>query len=349
MSANAKVSVIVPVYNVEPYIDRCMESLLGQSLKDIEIILVDDGSPDNCPQICDKYAEQYDNVKVVHQANAGLGPARNSGMQVATGDYIGFVDSDDWTGPEMFERLYEAAVRDNADIVASGHQDWTDGKVTKTKIHPLAGTTIKTKQEIENIRKNLYGHSPEDSVVEAFPMSVWIAIYRRKMIQDNALKFKEILSEDTIFNLTAYKCAEVITFTDGTDYCYRKENQPSITQSFSDKKLLRYQDFLTTLSQMANEETDDDCRIRAKRMAIDYCRLYVGLVDNSGDSFKEKKAHLRKFAQTEEIKSCWEGYPTEMLPVQQRVFHQMIEKGWYGAALLMNHLRQCAKKKGIWE
>ena len=91
-----KVSIIVPVYNVEKYLDRCMESLLNQTLKDIEIILVDDGSPDNCPQICDEYAKKDSRVKVVHKVNAGLGYARNSGLDVASGEYVAFVDSDDY-------------------------------------------------------------------------------------------------------------------------------------------------------------------------------------------------------------------------------------------------------------
>ena len=124
---------------------------------------MDDGSPDKSGEIADEYLRNEKRIKVVHQQNAGLGPARNSGMAVATGEYIGFIDSDDWTQPEMFERLYEAAVLENADIAVSGHQEFTNGRVTKTKMHPLAGTTIRTKQEIESIRKNLYGHSTEDS------------------------------------------------------------------------------------------------------------------------------------------------------------------------------------------
>ena len=84
----AKVSVIVPVYNVEKYLDRCMQSLLNQTLKDIEIIMVDDGSPDNCPKMCDDYAKQDSRVKVIHKKNAGLGLARNSGLEVATGEYV---------------------------------------------------------------------------------------------------------------------------------------------------------------------------------------------------------------------------------------------------------------------
>ena len=339
-----KVSIIVPMYGVEQYVEKCIDSLLNQTLKEIEIILVDDGSPDRSGEIADDYAKKDNRIKVIHQKNAGLGPARNSGIQVATGEYIGFVDSDDWANCKMFDRLYEAAVKNNSDIVVSGHCDVTNGVITKIKRHPLSGQTLHSSEEIMEIRKNLYGHKLNDDVVEAFPMSVWIAIYRRELFFEHKLEFQEILSEDIIFNLSAYKYAKVITFTGDTDYCYRKDEQPSITQTFSENKLLRYKDFLTVLTEMAIKENDEDCIIRAKRTAIDYCRLYVGIVRNSKDSLKKKKLYVKTFADTKEINKCWQGYPIETLPLQQKIFHKIIEAEYYGIALFMDWLRQCIKK-----
>ena len=104
-----KVSIVVPMYGVEPFLNKCVDSLLAQSLHDIEIILVDDGSPDRCGEIAEEYAIKDNRVKVIHQKNSGLGPARNTGMAAATGEYIGFVDSVDWANNCMFERLYNAA------------------------------------------------------------------------------------------------------------------------------------------------------------------------------------------------------------------------------------------------
>lgn len=339
-----KVSIIVPMYCVEQYIQKCIDSLVNQTLKEIEIILVDDGSPDKCGKIADEYSKKDSRIKVIHQENAGLGPARNSGIKIATGEYIGFVDSDDWVNNEMFERLYRKSIDKNADIVVSGHCDITNGVITKVKKHPLAGQTFDTLENIMEIRKNLYGHKLNDEEVEAFPMSVWISIYRRELLLKYKLEFKEILSEDIIFNLSAYKYAKVITFTGDTDYCYRKDDQPSITQTFSEKKLLRYQDFLTVLANMALLENDEDCVIRAKRTAIDYCRLYVGIVRNSNDSFKKKKEHINIFSKNRKINKLWEGYPVKSLPLQQRIFHEMIERECYGAVLFMDFLRQWIKK-----
>lgn len=101
------ISVIVPVYNVESYIHRCIDSILNQTYVNLEIILVDDGSPDNCGQICDEYAQKDNRIIVIHQSNGGLSVARNAGLNKCTGKYIGFVDSDDCIHPEMYERLYK--------------------------------------------------------------------------------------------------------------------------------------------------------------------------------------------------------------------------------------------------
>ena len=118
-----KLSIIVPVYGVANYLRKCVDSLLVQDITDYEIILVDDGSPDECPQICDEYVEKYDNIRVVHQENAGLSAARNSGINVATGDYILFVDSDDYLQPNVLGTLMEQVRRDNLDVLRFRYQN----------------------------------------------------------------------------------------------------------------------------------------------------------------------------------------------------------------------------------
>jgi len=114
------ISIIVPVYNVEPYLRRCVDSILVQTFADFECILVDDGSTDNCPTICDEYAEKDNRVIVIHQKNAGVSAARNTGLDVVCGEWIGFVDSDDWCDAEMFQVLYENAIKYGADVSICG-------------------------------------------------------------------------------------------------------------------------------------------------------------------------------------------------------------------------------------
>ena len=113
---NPLISVIVPIYNVEKYLARCVDSIVNQTYKNLEIILIDDGSPDLCPQMCDDYAEKDSRIKVVHKKNGGLSDARNAGMAVATGEYISFIDSDDYVSDDFFECLLDVMNKENSDI-----------------------------------------------------------------------------------------------------------------------------------------------------------------------------------------------------------------------------------------
>lgn len=111
-----KISVIVPVYNVEKYIHKCVDSIINQTYENLEIILVDDGSPDNCGKICDEYSKKDNRIRVIHKENGGLSSARNAGLDIATGEYIGFVDSDDYIATDMYEKLYECIQKEKSDM-----------------------------------------------------------------------------------------------------------------------------------------------------------------------------------------------------------------------------------------
>ena len=126
MNKEPMVSVIVPIYNVEKYLKRCIDSILNQTYKNLEIILVDDGSPDKCPQICDEYAKSDKRIKVIHKQNAGVSAARNDGLAIAQGDLIGFVDSDDFIHPSMYEEMVNYLVSQDCDLVSCGFSEFSD-------------------------------------------------------------------------------------------------------------------------------------------------------------------------------------------------------------------------------
>lgn len=123
-----EISIIVPVYNVEKYLDRCVNSILGQTFQDFELILVDDGSPDNCGKMCDAYTDIDKRVIVIHQKNGGLSAARNAGIEIAKGSYLGFVDSDDYIAEDMYELLYNNLKKEDADLATVGFLDIYAGK-----------------------------------------------------------------------------------------------------------------------------------------------------------------------------------------------------------------------------
>lgn len=338
------VSVIVPMYNVENYLPCCLNSLLDQSLDGIEIICVDDGSPDASGDIAANYASRHSNVKVVHRSNGGLGPARNTGIDNAAGTYIGFVDSDDWVEPDMYERLYRVAIEEDADIVVGGHKDSSEQRILCTKKHPLAGFTVRGSEEIEPVRVKLYGHAEDDNVTESFPMAVWASIYRRDLLVGNGLRFKPILSEDTLFNLRAYRCADSIVFTDITGYRYRKEGQASITKSLRPDLITRYEQFVEELFAAAEDERMlETVRMRIARTAIDCIRLCAGIIAESNISMKDKRLWLSNLMTSSLQVKYGSTLPLAALPPQQRLFEQLLLRGNYASCIVLLRFREWVK------
>lgn len=225
-----KVSIIVPVYKVEQYLKRCVDSLINQTLQDIEIILVDDGSPDNCPQMCDEFAQLDSRIKVVHKQNGGLSSARNAGIAVSTGDYLGYIDSDDYAEPDMFERLYNCTIQNDVDFVMADY-------------YRVIGDTKKEKSL--DIREGLY--SKQDIVNEIFPMlimretvdygpllSVCHCLYKTDFIKSNNLYFDEEIkwSEDCIYSAILGYMANSFYYLKGECVYNYIQNSGSISTSY---------------------------------------------------------------------------------------------------------------------
>lgn len=175
---------MIPVYNVEKYLRRCVDSVLGQTYPLHEIILVDDGSPDGCPEICDEYAERYpDRIKVIHQENRGLSGARNRGIECATGDYLGFIDSDDYIEPDMYELLAGAAEKTGADMAVGGV--WVENENgEKYSRHEIGEDRLWTREEAL-VELNSFRY---------IGISAWDKLYKKDLFRE--LKFPPVLYED---------------------------------------------------------------------------------------------------------------------------------------------------------
>ena len=189
------ISIIVPIYNVEKYLDKCIKSIINQTLKEIEIILVDDGSTDSSPRIIDEYAKKDKRIIEIHKENGGQGSARNIGLDIARGKYIGFVDSDDWIDLNMYEELYNSIIDVNADFAVGGRNTYSEDYSLKS--------SVKVNSKVyKNINKNIIEYISKDMI---YPNALVVVnkLYKRNLIIDNNVKFrevKEVGSEDTIFN-----------------------------------------------------------------------------------------------------------------------------------------------------
>lgn len=342
--AKPKVSIIVPMYNVEAYLGDCLDSLLSQSLRDIEIVAVDDGSPDSSRSIAEAYAKRDSRVKVVHRENGGLGPARNTGIEYATGEYIGFVDSDDWADRDMFLSLYKAAVEEQADIVVGGYEIWSNGKVVSKKTHPLAGRTLRGKKEVEPYRRLMLGRLPDDGGVRSWPIQVWTSIYRAEMVESSRVRFKDIRSEDMFFNIKIWKSANCVSHVSECGYRYRKDYQPSITTSFNPDTAEDFLEVFRSLLACAESEEDpDDARLRVCRQILDYGRTYVYMVEKSGLDINQKVAALKRIAKSPEFIENCKDYPTENLSRLQSLIHRALVCEKYRTALVLAWIRTVIK------
>lgn len=226
-----KVSIIVPVYKVEKYLDRCVQSLRNQTLRDIQIILVDDGSPDRCPGMCDEYAKQDSRIKVIHKPNGGLSSARNAGIDKATGEWIGFVDSDDDVEETMYEQLLDTTKAVDVDFVMGDYirirKDGSQSLVTKT----IEGGFYSK----DKIRAEIYPQLIMTEEVDYGPcLSVCLAIYKKSFLDENKLRFDEEVkwSEDNIFSAIAGYLCNGFYYLKGEGLYHYRENPGTITTSY---------------------------------------------------------------------------------------------------------------------
>lgn len=222
------ISVIVPIYKVEPYLRKCVDSILAQTYRNLELILVDDGSPDNCGAICDEYARMDRRVKVIHKPNGGLSDARNAGLDICMGQYIAFVDSDDWIEPVMYEKLLELLRRFDADMAFGGVADEMEKDGT--------ATTIKTSD---------YGESPfaEDKKAAmrryfGGSWAAWDKLYKAELFDGIRYPVGQINEDEAIVLYLLDRC-RTVCYTNEVFYHYiRRINSGSITTApFTLKKL----------------------------------------------------------------------------------------------------------------
>ena len=217
------ISVIVPVYKVEQYLDTCVQSILDQSYSQLEIILVDDGSPDHCPEKCDRWALLDKRIKVIHKKNGGLSDARNAGLEICTGDYISFVDSDDYIRPEMYERMLYAIKEEDADICAcSIIRCYSDKEVKGDVVSGVAGRS-------EEILDLLYSDS-------MFPVCAWNKLYRRELWKEIRFPVGKICEDAFTMYLLVHKAKWIVQIPEAL-YCYRIRPESIMTSSFSKKSM----------------------------------------------------------------------------------------------------------------
>ncbi|MGO5421345.1 glycosyltransferase family 2 protein [Mediterraneibacter faecis] len=224
------ISIIVPIFNVENYLEQCIRSIINQTYKNLEIILVDDGATDNCPQICDRYAGLDKRIKVIHKTNGGLSDARNAGLKIATGEYIGFVDSDDYIEPVMYERLISGCITYDAQVATCGRKNVDEnGRFINEMFIIPEVTTFNPKEVINGI-----------ITWNKFDVASWDKLYRKDLFKEMHFPVG-VYSEDLVIIPSIINKCDKIVHVGESLYCYRQRKGSITKQNFSPKKLTMLQ------------------------------------------------------------------------------------------------------------
>ena len=222
---NYSISVIVPIYKVENYLNRCVESIVHQTYHNLEIILVDDGSPDSCPRLCDEWAKKDSRVKVIHKKNGGLSDARNAGMQVATGEYISFIDSDDDIALDFFESLLSVMLKEDSDIAeCSVVKFYEDGRMEEFS-DDMAVSTFETEAALSG----LIAENP-------FHQHVWNKLYKTELVRDIPYAVGK-LNEDEFWTYQVFVRAKKVSKINKTMYYYFQRSSSIMGESYNIRRL----------------------------------------------------------------------------------------------------------------
>lgn len=336
-----QVSVIVPVYNAEKYLAQCVDSILAQTLRDMEVILVDDGSTDASPALCDTYAEKDSRVRVIHKPNGRAASARNAGLKIARGEFIAFVDSDDWIAPDMYEKMAAA----DADVCLCDYVRFKGGKA-----FPFTQTSIREgRYDKEQIRKEIYPHLVMDGVEFPVTISNWAMLIRKAVITEHQLSYREdiLVSEDAPFGSEVLYCANTFSYLKGQQFYHYRITEGSASRS--------YQPWWWDSSLRINEETENffgSCtdydftqQIKSNMFYLARAEIYY-ILNNSALSRREQNQKIRAVMNHPRVVRMMEGYDvSELSPSFRALYESIRHRSVFGRRLvgLLSRLRSTWK------
>jgi glycosyltransferase involved in cell wall biosynthesis len=319
------VSIIIPIYNVEKYLRQCLNSIVNQTYKNIEIILINDETRDNSQQIIDEFAKNDSRIKSVIQKNQGLSGARNTGISLATGDYLMFVDSDDWLSLNTLEICVSALNNNKSDVVLFSYVKEYHNHSQKKFI--LSENQYFDKEKSKKLHqriiglndKDLQNPSNADSLVTA-----WGKLYKSEIIKTNNIQFtdcKLIGSEDILFNVKCFYYTQSVEYIHKCLYHYRKNNVISMTTEYRPKLLKQFPIMFDHIEKFLIEKNLKDDYIKAFNNRIAFSIIGLGLNEMSSEtSFFVKYKNIKKIVEDFRYKKCIKQLPLNFFPFHWKIF-----------------------------
>lgn len=337
------VSIVLPIYNVEKYLDRCVKSVINQTYRNLEILLVDDGSPDDCPQKCEEWGKKDSRIKVIHKANAGLGYARNTGIENASGEYICFFDSDDYIDPSTVEKAYNIAHKNNSDMVLFGHYDVNaQGKIVRTYIPAIDKESYVGSEVQEVLLPDLVSDNPATGKSTNLWLSACFCMYSMKLILENNWRFaseRDIISEDVYSLLRLYRNVKKVTIIPEAFYYYC-ENSTSLTHTYKADRFDRIKRFYNACVDACDElNYSDEVKTRFAGPFISNTIAAMKMIIQADMSDDKKKSAFKAICRDEQLHRIINGVEVKKEKFTRRLLIWVLKARLYSVCELLVRLK----------
>ncbi|WP_051912442.1 glycosyltransferase family 2 protein [Carnobacterium funditum] len=323
-----KISIIIPVYNTEKYLNTCLNSVLNQTFTDIEVICVDDGSPDNSIDLLEMFAKKDERVIVVSQQNTGLSDARNNALAYVTGDYVMYVDSDDWIELNTCEIAYRVALEEKADVILWSYiREFTNHSLPK-KIFKKRKEVLNQQESASKLHRRMVGSigkelkHPEnaDAIVTA-----WGKLYKTEIIKYNEINYmntKIVGTEDALFNIDYFGYVKKAVCLEDALYHYRKDNEVSLTSLYKERLFMQNQMKYDLIEMYIAEHSlgDDYKKALTNRIALSLLELGLNTVE-SHKGLAKKITELKEIISQDRYKKAYQQMDFNYLPIHWKLFY----------------------------
>ena len=320
------VSIIIPIYNTASYLDGCIQSAREQSYRNIEIILIDDGSTDESGKKCDEYRKIDDRIKVIHQNNGGLGLARNSGLDIATGKYVTFIDSDDYIDKNLIEYLINKMSQEKEDFCKTGFRRFKKTNTTSTTHYK--DEDFRTKKETKRLIERMLGSLPQRK--DSVEMCVCGNMYVLDIIRKNKIRFvseKEYLSEDLIFNMDYFKYVTTASLSSYIGYNYRI-NETSLTKIYRSDRFIAMKRLYVAAKERATKYNYSLQSLqRLDRLMFTYLKSCISQEKNKISKKKKSESirNIKRICADKVTKNLIKNYPKRYLGAKQKLFLYLVK------------------------
>lgn len=336
---NGLVTVVLPVYNVEKYLERCIVSVVNQTYENIEIILVDDGSTDGSAAICDSWTEKDGRIRVIHKQNQGLGMARNTGIENASGEYVCFFDSDDYVAPDTIEKSYRRAKEEKADIVLFG-MNFADenGDLINSFVTPLGSVSYEKEAVLDFFLPEFIAPDPCGDGTKLFYMSPCLMLYSLETVRKAEWKFvseREIISEDVYSLLGLFRFVEKVSVIPEAYYFYCR-NGESLSRKYRKDRFQKLGHFYTETKKLCESIGYDEKIIH--RVSKPYLSFVIGALkqeSRAGSGLAENMARIKELVSDNTLQSVLQKNRKDKFSLSRKILFFAMRNKLYGLCFLL--------------